>query len=198
MAKPKSKAGKLTPKQARFVAEYLVDLNAAQAAIRAGYSAKTAKEIGCENLTKPNIQAAIEAGQLNLSRKTGITQERVLNELAKIAFADQRKVMRWGASGVTLLESQELSDDDAAIVSEVSETTTATGGSLKLKTHDKVGALKLLGEHLGLFKQRIEHTGENGGPIEVSRKTREMTDDELFAIAAGGGARTADPTPSAD
>src|ERR1700751_3501447 len=186
---------KLTPKQARFVAEYLVDLNAAQAAIRAGYSAKTAKEIGCENLTKPNIQAAIEAGQLNLARQTGITQERVLNELAKIAFSDQRKVMKWGPGGVLLRDSTELTDDEAAIVSEVSETTTATGGSLKLKTHDKVGALKLLGEHLGLFKQRMELTGKDGEPIEVSRKTREMTDDELFAIAAGGGSRAADSSP---
>jgi phage terminase small subunit len=189
---------KLTPKQARFIAEYLIDLNAAQAAIRAGYSAKTAKEIGCENLTKPHIQAEIAARQLNLSRQTGITQERVLNELAKIAFSDQRKVMRWGAGGVTLLESEALSDDEAAIVSEVSETTTATGGSLKLKTHDKVGALKLIGEHLGLFKQRMELTGKDGEPIEVSRKMRELTDDELFAIAAGGGARAADPSPSKD
>jgi phage terminase small subunit len=192
------KPAKLTPKQARFVEEYLTDLNATQAAIRAGYSEKTAPVIASQNLKKVNVQAAIQAAQLKLSEKTGITQERVLNELSKIAFADQRRVMKWGAGGVTLLESKDLSDDDAAIVSEVSETTTATGGSLKLKTHDKVGALKLLGEHLGLFKQRMELTGKDGEPIEVSRKMREMTDDELFAIAAGGGTRAADPPPSTD
>lgn len=78
----------LTAKQQRFVEEYLVDLNATQAAIRAGYKAKTAAVIGSENLKKPYVKAEIQKRQQEKSNKTGITQERVLNELAKVAFAD--------------------------------------------------------------------------------------------------------------
>lgn len=79
---------KLTDKQARFAEEYLIDLNATQAAIRAGYSAKTAKEIGSENLTKPNIAAAIEKAQLKLSERALVTQEMVVSGLLKEAKED--------------------------------------------------------------------------------------------------------------
>lgn len=157
----------LTPKQARFVDEYLIDLNATQAAIRAGYSAKTAEWIGPQVLGKPHVAAAIAERIAARQKRTEITQDRVLEELAKIAFGDQRRVMKWGKSGVTLLDSGDISDDDAAIVSEVSETVTANGGTLKLKTHDKVGALKLLGEHMGMFRQKVELTGKDGAPVQT-------------------------------
>jgi len=79
--------GRLTAKQDRFVEEYLVDLNATQAALRAGYSEKTARSIGAENLSKPDIEKAI-ADALEARRlRTEITQDRVLEELAAIAFA---------------------------------------------------------------------------------------------------------------
>lgn len=157
---------KLTPKQLRFVDEYLIDLNATQAAIRAGYSAKTAAQIGERLLRKVEIQAALSERMKEREQRTEITQDMVVAELAKIAFSDQRKVMTWGLSGVKLRDSESLTEDDAAIVSEVSETITAAGGSLKLKTHDKVKALELLGKHLGMFKDKVEITGKNGGPVE--------------------------------
>lgn len=75
----------LTPKQARFVAEYLVDLNATQAAIRAGYSEKTARQAGSENLSKPDIQEAIEEAQQARSKRTGIDQDEVVRGLKKEA-----------------------------------------------------------------------------------------------------------------
>ena len=75
----------LTPKQQRFVEEYLIDLNATQAAIRAGYSEKTAKEIGSENLTKPNIAKAIQEAQESLSNKTQLTVDIVVQGLLKEA-----------------------------------------------------------------------------------------------------------------
>jgi phage terminase small subunit len=78
----------LTAKQQRFIEEYPVDLNATQAAIRAGYSRKTAFVIGYENLKKPHIKAAIEKKLAVLSRNAGITAERILNELAIIAFSN--------------------------------------------------------------------------------------------------------------
>jgi phage terminase small subunit len=82
----------LTPKQERFVEEYLVDLNATQAAIRAGYSEKTARFIGAENLTKPNVQRAIQKASSELTKKVGIDQERVLTEEKRIAFSDIRAI----------------------------------------------------------------------------------------------------------
>lgn len=78
----------LTEKQKRFVQEYLVDLNAAQAAIRAGYKEKAARSVGAENLTKPDIQKAIQSAIKERQDRTGITQDRVLKELGKVAFAD--------------------------------------------------------------------------------------------------------------
>ena len=77
---------KLNPKQQRFVEEYLIDLNATQAAIRAGYSPKTATAIASENLSKPSISAAIACAMAERSKRTGITQDRILEELAKVAF----------------------------------------------------------------------------------------------------------------
>ncbi len=75
----------LTPKQRRFVEEFLVDLNATQAAIRAGYSERTARSIGSENLTKPDIALAIAVKLEEYTREAGITVERVLNYLAHLA-----------------------------------------------------------------------------------------------------------------
>lgn len=77
----------LNPKQQRFVAEYLKDLNATQAAIRAGYSAKTAAVIGCENLTKPNIAAAIAEGQQKIAEKLSICAEDLIRDVVKIKAA---------------------------------------------------------------------------------------------------------------
>lgn len=79
---------KLTDKQARFVEEYLIDLNATQAAIRAGYSEKTAYSIGQENLTKPDIAAAIQLGRTKLSERALVTQEMVVSGLLKEAKED--------------------------------------------------------------------------------------------------------------
>ena len=148
----------MTPKQAMFVQEYLIDLNAARAAIAAGYSKKTAKQIGQENLTKPDVKKAIDEALAERGKRTEITQDRVLKELARIAFTDPRSVFEWGPGGVTLKDSASLSDDDAAAVAEVSQTITESGGSIKAKMYDKQRALELLGKHLGMFveKKQIE------------------------------------------
>lgn len=156
----------LTAKQQRFVEEYLVDLNAAQAAIRAGYSEKTAKEIGCENLTKPHIAKAIADEMNKRSKRTEITADRVLQELAKIGFADIRKAVKWGAAPectdkdddeapiypVELVPSDVIDDDVAAAVSEVS----LTAQGVKIKMYDKKAALDSIAKHLGMFIDKTE------------------------------------------
>lgn len=171
----------LTAKQRRFVEEYLVDLNATQAAIRAGYSEKTAGQIGDENLKKPQIAAAVQEAQAARSARTEITQDMVLRELAKIGFADIRKVVRWSNTelqtvegddgpmtvayhGLMLTSADEIDDDTAAAISEISQ----GKEGLKVKFHDKKGALVDIGRHLGMFKERVEHSGPDGGPIPIT------------------------------
>src|SRR4051794_17846978 len=146
----------LNERQARFVAEYLVDLNATQAAIRAGYSTATASQIGSRLLGNVKVAAAIAEAQAARSRRTEVTADRVVLELARVAFGDPRRVMSWGLGGVKLRPSAELADEEAAIVAEVAETTTKEGGSLRVKTVDKLGALRLLGQHLGMFAEKVD------------------------------------------
>ena len=140
----------MTPKQQRFVEEYLIDLNATQAAIRAGYSKKTAVKIGTQVLGKTSVQKAIERALARRSARTEVTQDRIIKELARIAFIDPRKIFEWGPSGVTLRESEELTDDDAAAVSEISQISTEFGRNIKAKLHDKIKALDLLMKHMGM------------------------------------------------
>ena len=128
----------LTPKQQRFVEEYLIDLNATQSAIRAGYSEKTAAVIGAENLIKPNIAKAIAEAQEKLSNKAQVTVEMVVQGL--------------------LNEAKDLSE-----------------GSTQSA---RVSAWAHLGKHLGMFKDKIEHTGPNGGPIDLSLKVVFENDGE--------------------
>ncbi len=159
----------LNNKQRRFVDEYLIDLNATQAAIRAGYSAKTAGQIGDENLKKPEIKQAVADRMKDRETRTEITQDMVLRELAKIGFADIRKAVKWGAdlpvvnpdtgevliaNGVILVSSEQLDDDTAAAVSEISQ----TAQGVKIKMHDKKAALVDIGKHLGMFVDRVDAT----------------------------------------
>ncbi|MBV9825867.1 MAG: terminase small subunit, partial [Alphaproteobacteria bacterium] len=146
----------LTGKQARFVEEYLIDLNATQAAIRAGYSERTAYSIGQENLKKPEIASAIAEAQKARATKSGVTADMIVEEYRRLGFSEMRRLMRWGPNGVELLPSAELAEDDAAAVAEVSQTVTKDGGTIRLKVHDKARALDSLPRHLGLFRDRVE------------------------------------------
>lgn len=159
---------KLTPKQQRFVEEYLIDLNATQAAVRAGYSEKTAYSIGEENLKKPVIAKEIERALNERSKRTEITADMVLAELARIGFSNMAHYAKWNPDGVTLTDSDNLTDDAARCVAEVSQTVTAEGGTVKFKLHDKVSALEKLGRHLGMFTEKVEVTGKDGGPLELT------------------------------
>lgn len=164
------KHASLTGKQLRFVEEYMIDLNASAAARRAGYAPKRADVIGFENLRKPEIQQAIQAKRRERSASTGITAERVVKEIARIAFADPRSVMEWSAHGVTLRDSASLTDDQAAAVMEVSETRSESGGSLKVKLHNKVEALEKLARHVGLYNPREDDSASNAIAEAVRRK----------------------------
>lgn len=148
---------KLTPKQERFVQEYLVDLNATAAAIRAGYSRKTANRIASENLSKPDIQSAIQEAMQKLQERTEITQDMVIQELAKLGFFDIRKLFDKDGKP---LDISKLDDDTAAAlvgldVQDVSDSDGNYVGFIKkYKMADKIKALELLGKHLGTWEHQ--------------------------------------------
>lgn len=161
----------LTPKQQRFVEEYLVDLNGTQAAIRAGYSPKGASVQACRLLALAKVQAAIQAGREALSRRTEITADAVLKELAKIGFADIRNIFREDGS---LMAPTDMPDEIACAVASVEVVTVSKGEGMvehvaKVKLADKRAALVDLGKHLGLFTTKHEVSGPVGGPIRFER-----------------------------
>lgn len=150
---------KLTPKQEMFVQEYLIDLNATQAAIRAGYSTSTAKDIGCENLAKPNIRARIDEALAERSKRTGINQDRIIRELARIGFVNAENVINTKDATV----KEDASEDDTAAIASV-KVKTVSGDEFdsterEIKFADKLKALELLGKHLGMFKDKVEVSG---------------------------------------
>ena len=166
----------LTDKQKRFCEEYLIDLNATQAALRAGYSEKTAYRTGADNLRKPQIEEYIAKRQKELSRSTEITQERVIKELALIAFSNNadyahvvEKKMQVEAGGalVDVLDkdgnpvmyrtvepvlTEELTEEQKRALAVIKK----GRDGLEVKSCDKVKALELLGKHLGIFTDKIE------------------------------------------
>ncbi|WP_272970439.1 terminase small subunit [Comamonas terrigena] len=190
----------LNPKQERFAAEYLIDLNATQAAIRAGYSAKTAYSQGERLLRHVEVAKAIQAGQKARAVRTEITQDRVLQELGRIAFFDIRQLYRPDG---TMKDPAEMDADTAAALAsiEVREElergtgdeeadVVAPGGAtrrkrgelvggytIKTRVFDKVATLQLAMRHLGMLNDKLGLSAPGGGPIEtVSRVTRTIID----------------------
>lgn len=136
----------LNPKQARFVDEYLIDLNGTQAAIRAGYSAKTAEQQATRLLRNAQISAAVDAGKAERSEKVGVTAKYVLENLQEVVERCMQRAPVLGPFG-----AQAVDDEGRAV--------------WKFDAKGSIGALELLGKHLGLFVDRVKL--EN--PEEVAR-----------------------------
>ena len=150
---------KITAKQAIFIDEYLIDLNATQAAIRAGYSVQSAGSIGEENLKKPEIEKAVKKAMAERSRRTGISADRILTELAKIGFANITDVADLDEATVREGASR---DDTAAINSlKVKRIPTDDGyiTEREIKMHDKIRSLEMIGRHLGIFNDKLTFDG---------------------------------------
>lgn len=152
---------KLTNRQKRFVAEYLVDLNATQASIRAGYSAKTAKEIGAENLTKPNIANAIQQAMDERGNRVQVTQDEVINDLREL------RDICMGRKAIKVMTIVKNSREGTA------EPVETEGMMFEPASANR--ALELLGKHIKMFTDKVEHTGKDGGPIQHV----DLTDVEL-------------------
>lgn len=142
----------MTVKQKRFVEEYLIDLNATQAAIRAGYSADTAEQIGYQLLQKTSVSNEVAKAMAERSKRTGINQDRVLQELAKIGFAKITDVV----DPETAKIKQDAVGDDLACIQSIKIKPNEWGTEREVKLYDKKGALVDIGKHLGLFKDKLE------------------------------------------
>lgn len=149
-------ARKLNKKQQQFVDEYLIDLNATQAAIRAGYSVNSARDIGCENLTKPNIQEAIAKAMAERSKRTGINQDRIVLELARMGLVNPADVIDPNTGEIL----PNATEDDLACIQSVKVKRTTKGESVieerEVRFYDKKASLELLGKHLGMWNDKID------------------------------------------
>lgn len=156
----------LTEKQARFVEAYVLDPNGKKAAIAAGYSAAGAEVTASKLIRVHKVAAAIAERRKLIGLRAGVTPEMVVAELARLGFADIRQVLEWRAIDrqcfddkgepvdvpavvLDIKDSQQLSPDAAAAIAEISQT---KDGTIKVKMHDKLGALVKIGQHLGMFR----------------------------------------------
>ncbi len=172
---------KLTAKQGKFCYEYCWDFNATQAAIRAGYSQKTAKVIGCENLTKPYIQSQIKKLQVNLSETAGISRLMVLREHQKLAFSS---IAHLHLTWVTRKDFETLTEEQKACIAEIDtkiktefefdpedtkEKKPITVEYVKIKLYDKQKALDSISKMLGFeAPTKTELTGAGGKDLNTN------------------------------
>ena len=183
--KPARPPRPLPPNQRRFVEEYLVDLNATQAAMRAGYSPKTADRQGFRLLRNAEVAAAISAAKTERAKRIDITADRVLKELSLLAFSDHTHYAVDASGNVTLAENAPPGAHRAVSSIKHRITTDAEGRvtrNVELKFWDKPGPLRLAGRHVGLFPDRVEVTGKDGAPIEIEQVTREAAIAALRAV----------------
>lgn len=167
----------LKPSHQRFVEAFLADKeqNATAAYIAAGYKARgnVAEAAASRLLRNVKVQAALAARRAQLATANAVTPEKVIAELALIGFADIHAYVTWGSAGVTLRESSEIDAAARRVVSEVSQTITQGGGSVRFKLHSKVEALDRLARHLDLYgeKDALEQFGQ--GLMAILTKARE-------------------------
>lgn len=189
------------------MAEYVADPNATQAAVRAGYSARTARQMGAENLSKPVISAALEEARAELAERAGVEAERIIEEFKRLAFSDLRDAVRWRGSEMVLRDSDDLTPDAARAIREVVETVTdrEDGGQTvrrSVKLHDKLGALRDLARILGLYPNAERGSGINvnvnvdNRPGNPAKPLSEFTAEELNLYESLLAPDAPDPEPA--
>lgn len=163
----------LSKKQEMFVSEYLVDLSASQAAIRAGYSSSDARNAGYRNLKRPEVKAAIEEAQAPRLAKLALDADAVLDELATIARANVLDYIAFNERGEPTVDLSQLDRDQAAALSEVTieEFAAGTGGRpatrrIRFRMHNKLAALDKLARHFGLLRERVGPEAAEVAPEE--------------------------------
>jgi phage terminase small subunit len=199
----------LSNRERMFVREYLVDLNASQAAIRAGYAPKLIGSNICRVMQRPRVKAAIAAAMAERERDLQIDARAVLREIARLCFSNMLDYVRVTEDGLAELDLSEVTRDRAAAISEI---TLAEGAALtgrmrrggkrvKLKLADKPRSNYLLGQHLGLFPRGRDGQGVRAEAAAGGDRTT-MSDMELaqrilgILASAGEGGEGAASAPS--
>ncbi len=172
----------LTPRQRRFVEEYLIDLNATRSAKTAGYAESSASVAGSELLANPKIATAVTIAQAERSARTAINADRVLREVARLAFFDAGEVFDFNGDSITLKPGKEIPEDARrAIVGVKIRTHKVLGDSrsetLEVRLADKRASLELLMRHMGLFNDKL--TIQGAGNFDP----KTLTDAELSQLA---------------
>jgi phage terminase small subunit len=168
-----------------FVEHYLLNLNAHQAALAAGFSKMYSAKRAFKIVRRPQVVAAIEAAQAERVERMKISADKVVLELAKVAFLDLSSVIRVEGGRVIITDASKLTPEIKSALSEIAQ----TDSGIRIKAHDKMKALELIGRHLGMFTDKLEHSGK------VKLTTDELTDEELERIAALGRPGTTPPAP---
>ena len=164
----------LSPKQKRFCQEYMKDLNGTQAAIRAGYSKKTAKEIAAQNLSKLNIQEFIQKLQDKIKERNNITVDKLISELVNIYDINPADI--YDKKG-NLKPIQDLPENITRAIREIEVVERYSGKSIqiqtrKIKFHNKLEAIEKLARHIGFYEKDNEQKKiELPIPITIKRET---------------------------
>lgn len=159
MTKAKSKSKKGAGSRERFVEEFIVDDNATQAAIRAGYAPRSARSQASRLLTKPDIQAELQAARARRSKRTEIDQDAVLIELAKLTFSNITDFVDISPAGIVIKDITTLSKELTACIESVKSTPNQFGQTVMIKLHSKTKAIELAMRHLGMMKDNLELSG---------------------------------------
>lgn len=184
----------LSDKQQRFVDEYLIDFNATAAAKRAGYSPKSAKQVGARNMTKAAIRELIDAAKAKLTAGSQLTAKRVLEQIAKIAFVElggyvddkgQLDLVRFARENPAALEQWETEQTTSG-TGKRSSTTTRN----KARVHDSLEALRDLGRYFKLFQTDVKPGDVPKGATPAAPKAiHEYSDEDLLKMIADGQRR---------
>lgn len=177
-----------------FLLNLAVDFNAARAAREVGYSESTAQKQAAgwigknrESSAKPHLYDAFQELLELRGRACWLRAEDVLSELAAIGFADIGQVASWDEYGrLCVKPSEQMTSVQRRVIQEISYTPGKHGAAQKVKLHDKLGALTLLGKHLGLFVERTEHSGPDGGPIQLAMQLSDDTRQALDELLGAG------------
>lgn len=201
---PESAGADLTPRQQRFVEEYMLDLNGTQAAIRAGYAPKNAEVAASRLLRKGKVSRIVERRKAERSEAAGITESRVLRELNALAFSDVSHYQQNTTTGILELAPGAPANAMSAVSSVKYKTRTVHGEDgeaavlereVEFKLWDKPGAVKLAGRYRNIqgFFNKIEVTGKDGGPVQIEDQTQRLNSEEqrrlMADLVAGAKAR---------
>lgn len=192
-----AKKRKLTEKQKRFCDEYLIDLNATRAYKAAGYSVRSDNAAGVEGhklLRNPKIDSYLKQKMKEREKRTEVTQDKVLKELAKIGFANAADY----AKVVEKEYIEKITDDNGNVIGQETKTYKAVEieptdrldtdkqaaiagikegrNGIEVKLNDKVKALELIGRHLGMFTEKVEHSGAIGSEVNITIGSEEYGD----------------------